>query len=215
MSMLKSKNSMYCNIEMNWVNPTPKHVLSQEAKQGSQAWIHEVKAIQLAQGVTYKEALYLASARRKDNIPFYRTMNERYLDRLDQTRKTKKPYRYSGNKNKRPVTMNVAEKITARYYRDRADQYRDPLAAMKKNITSCHKNPKRTLIACQADGIGRPIVTQECANSWKYRPGKYSKSPTGPGYYDIHGLTDLCGPQNQEKLKQSKLYNRKFIRKKV
>lgn len=200
-----------------WKNPTPKHTISQDARQGSKAWIYEVKAIQMEQGLTYKEALQAASQRRKDTRPYYRTVEERYMDKLKETRdqsKDYKDYHFNGKKNKRPVTMSAAEQILLQHYRDRSSQYQNPLTALKKNISSCHKDPKRTLNACQATPKGVPIVTSECANSWKFRPGKYAKNATGPTYYDIHGLNDLCGPENKEARQKSKLYNMKYMRKK-
>lgn len=207
-----------------WKNPVPKHTFSPEARDGANAWIHEVKALQLRTSMTFKEALSEASARRKDRIPMYMTVNERYIANLDAKRdqtkikhgsKENTLYRYSGRKNKRPLTMPAAERILLKYYRDRSNRYKNPLSAMRKNIASCHKDPKRTLYACQSDEKKMPIMTQQCANSWKFRPGKYSKSPTGPGYYDIHGLNDLCGTENAKTRKESKLYNMSYMRKKV
>lgn len=106
----------------------------------------------------------------------YMTVNGRYMDKLymkrDQTKKKlgldeSKSYRYSGRKNKRPLTMSAAEGILLKYYRDRSNQYKNPLSAMRKNIASCHKDPKQTLYACQSNEKKMPIITQQYANSWK------------------------------------------------
>lgn len=193
-------------------NPSPKHTLTEDARLGAQEWVNEVKAVKRQQGVTFKEALTVASERRQRNIPGYKTVEERYLNKLKESRKSP-DYRFSGAKNKRPVTFSAAEAILKKYYTDRADQFKKgPLSAMRKKIASCpKKHPERVLIACKADLNGRPIVTSECANSWKYRPGRFAKAHTGPGIYDIHGLDDLCGEQNQEARKESKLYNKKRL----
>uniref|UniRef100_A0A6C0BJU2 Uncharacterized protein n=1 Tax=viral metagenome TaxID=1070528 RepID=A0A6C0BJU2_9ZZZZ len=176
-------------------------------------WRSEVKAVKDETGVSYKEALTIASARRKA-APGYQSVKEKYVAKLDARRKDPtKAYKPSGKKNKRPVTFEAAENILLRYYRDRAAQYkRGPLAALRKNIASCpKKHPEKVLTACKSGPKGVPIVTPECAKSWKFRPGKSAKFATGPVAYKIRGLNDLCGEENKPARKGSKLYNMKFM----
>src|SRR6185312_8356634 len=75
----------------------------------------------------------------------------------------------------------------------------------------------RTLTACPSGVRSKKDALSkapECVGSWKYRPGKNAKGPTGPGYYDINGLDNLCGPENAQARKESQLYNMNFMHKK-
>jgi hypothetical protein len=165
-------------------------------------WRAEVRDVQDELGVSYKEAMSIASERRKGADTSYKTMNERYVEHLDDVRQADRHYQPYGRKNKRPLSLEAAQRLLLQYYRQRANQYKNgPLPAMRKNIASCHKDPARTLTP------GDP-------KSWKYRPGKYAKGPTGPGYYDMDGLDNLCGPNNKQARKESELYNMKFMHKK-
>ena len=192
--------------------------LNQQALSKAAAWRQEVKQIQQSEGVTYREAISIASERRKQDNPNYRTMKQRYVDHLDDIRQEEREYQPYGSKNKRPLSLQAAQRILLQYYRNRAEQYqRGPLSAMRKNISSCHKEPNRTLKTCPPNIKSRQqaqITAPECSDSWKYRPGKYAKGATGPGYYDMDGLNNLCGPKNAQARKDSDLYNMKFMHKK-
>lgn len=182
--------------------------LTEAAKSGARRWVAEVKAVQAERGLSYKEALKVASERRKMENPAYMTTKDKYLEKLNQARKSGAAYRPSGKKNKRPVTFDAAQRILLQYYRDRSGQFvKSPLTAMRKNIGSCHKDPRKTLVACESGRSGLPVVTPECANSWKFRPGKNAVSASGPGQYDIKGLSNLCGKANKAARASSKLYN--------
>ena len=188
---------------------------NQQALSKADAWRQEVKQIQQSEGISYKEAISLASARRKQNNPNYRTTKQKYVENLDNIRQQDRDYQPYGRKNKRPLSLQAAQRILLQYYRNRSDQYqRGPLAAMRKNISSCHKEPNKTLKACPENvrsGQQAKTNSPECQKNWKYRPGKYAKGATGPGYYDMDGLNNLCGPQNAQARKQSPLYNMKFM----
>ena len=189
--------------------------LPQEARDKATDWRLEVKKVRNEQGTSYKKALTIASEKRKEKDSDYRTTHEKYVDSLDFIRKDQNAsYSPYGSKNKRPLSLAAAQKILLEYYRKRANNYKNPLSAMKKNIASCHKDPKKTLHPCPKGITTRKQALKEapqCADSWKYRPGKLTKGPTGPGYYDMDGLDNLCGPENAEARKNSKLYNMKTI----
>lgn len=183
-----------------WKNPQPKKLPLK-----ARAWIDEVKTIYETETkpgggrYTYREALIVASARRKGITP----------DLTPHPKKVKTGG--YGKKNKRPLTFEAAQRILLQYYQDRAKQFsKSPLTGLKQDISRCHTNPKKILTPCEVDSVtGKMIVTKECQDSWKYRPGKYGHSPTGPGVYDMKGLDDLCG---QDKT-GSVLYNKKSMRK--
>jgi len=183
-------------------------------------WREEVKKVQTQYGIkSYKEAMKKASDLRKEKDDQYKTMRQRYVEHLDSIRQDKTAaYSPYGSKNKRPLSLEAAQRILLQYYRQRADQYeKGPLTAMRKKISSCHKNPKRTLTPCPPGVKSKQQALQispECVGSWKYRPGKNAKGPTGPGYYDMDGLDNLCGPENAQARKESQLYNMHFMHKK-
>jgi hypothetical protein len=187
--------------------------LPPEALDKAKIWRDEVKAVQNELGITYKQALQEASKRRKENDDQYKTMEQRYVEHLDSIRQSDKKYHPYGSKNKRPLSFEAAQRLLLQYYKERADQYKKgPLTAMKKKISSCHADPKRTLIACPPGIKSKKDALEkapECVGSWKYRPGKHAKGATGPGYYDIEGLDNLCGPEKAQMRKESKLYNMK------
>jgi hypothetical protein len=189
---------------------------------GAAAWHAEVKALVDASidpitkkpTLSYKIAMQQASAARKAANPGYKTTKEKYVP----------PAKTYGHKNKRPVTFSAAERILNQYAIDKQMSLR----ALRKNIGSCpKKHPERILLPCPdkvlktvTDSKGRKhrIIVPDveklpaCAESYKFRPGKNAKGPTGPGIYKIKGLNDLCGPANAAARKKSKLYNKKFIK---
>jgi hypothetical protein len=181
----------------------------EKAIRAAAAWRAEVKAVRASDpSMTYKDAMVQASANRKSDDPGYQTTKQK----IDEKRKVEG----YGKKNKRPLSLSAAEGILRQYYRDRSSTYKaGPLRAMRKDISSCHKNPKKTLTACAVGTDGKLIVTEDCKNSWKYRPGNTMKSPTGPGIYDIDGLDNLCGEKGKAAKKASALYNAKFMRHKA
>lgn len=181
------------------------------------AWRDEVRAVQQAQGVSYKEAMTIASEARKAQDSGYQTTKQRYVAGLDAVRKdgTYSPY---GSKNKRPLSLSAAQRILEQYYRDNRENFsKGPLTAMRKDIGSCKKSTK-VLVPCPPGIKTRAQATaagHACANNWKYRPGKSAKSATGPAQYDMDGLDNLCGKENAQARKDSKLYSGiKFMHKK-
>ena len=188
------------------------------ALQKANAWRDEVNAVRAELGISYKDALKVASERRKQNNNNYKTTDQKYVERLDTIRKSNQPYSPYGSKNKRPLSLEAAQRILLQYYRQRADQYaKGPLTAMRKKISSCHKDPKKTLQPCPTNIKSKDQaekLSPQCADSWKYRPGKNAKGHTGPGYYDMNGLDNLCGNKNAQAKKESQLYNMKFMHKK-
>ncbi len=190
--------------------------LPDSALAGAQVWRAEVKAVQAKTGVSYKEAMSLASAERQKKAG-YATSKARYASKLSASRKVGTTYRPSGSKNKRPLSLAASQRILLNYYRDNKESFgkNGPLAALRKDIGSCR--PKgRTLTPCPANIKTKAQAKgHACADSWKYRPGTNSKSATGPGQYDMAGLDNLCGQDNLAARKASKLYNMKFMHKKV
>jgi hypothetical protein len=182
------------------------------------AWRAEVLAVQQAQGVSYKEAMTIASEARKAKDGAYKTTKQRYVAGLDAVRKDG-DYSPYGSKNKRPLSLSAAQRILEQYYRDNRENFsKGPLTAMRKDIGSCKKNPKKLLVPCPPDIKTRAQAVaagHACANSWKYRPGKSAKGATGPAQYDMTGLDNLCGKDNAQARKDSKLYSGvKFMHKK-
>jgi len=189
-----------------------KGVFPSQASDKASAWRAEVKAVQEELGISYKEAMTIASKRRKRDQPSYTTMDERYRKKLQTQRKDPaKPYSPYGSKNKRPLSLAAAQTILLKYYADRKHLYKDPLTAMKTDITHCSK---KLLTPCPPH---IKTLTQakaeypQCADSWKYRPGKNAKSRTGPAYYDMDGLDNLCGEHNASTLAKSRLHKRKHM----
>jgi hypothetical protein len=183
------------------------------AKTKAQIWIEEVKNVQKELDITYREALSIASHRRKSENDRYITMDDRYVYGLNQKRKNKlessyKPY---GSKNKHPVTFESAQKILLEYYRGKEGA---TITGLKKKISSCKKSSK-TLFPCPDTITSRAQAIREnhlCADSWKYRPGKNAKN-TGPGIYDMDGVDNLCGDKHKQAREESRLYNLKSLKK--
>lgn len=162
---------------------TPR-VISPKAAAGAAKWREEVKAIRdESPTMPYKEALVEASLRRKESDPGYMTTKEKVA--------AAHPNRVAyGKKNKRPLTMEAAQRILVQYYRDRAGSFKsgNGTRAMRTDIS--RKSTKKALEACDVDKTTNTmIVTDACKNSWKYRPG-LAAGRTGPGIYDIKGLDD-------------------------
>jgi hypothetical protein len=183
----------------------------EEALDKASKWRAEVKSVQVERGISYREAMKIASQLRHDADPQYKTLKQRYVENLDDQRKSDRDYHPYGSKSKNPVSLAAAQQILLDYYRQRADQFpAGPLAAMKNDIMDCQSNPKRTLTPCPAGIRTREEALAKfpkCADSWKYRPGQNAKGITGPGYYDMDGVDNLCGPQKAEARKQSPLFN--------
>lgn len=185
------------------------------------AWRAEVKALREANpGMSYKEALHEASLRRQEGSE-YKTVKTRYVQALDKAREERKSdreYKPSGKKNKRPLTMEAAQRILLKYYRDRADQFEQPLSALKKKIASCTRS-EAVLKACPTGTRSRASAKQaDCDKAWKYRTSKLadaSKRKSGPARYSIDGLDNLCGDEKKDARKASKLYNLKSLAKRV
>ena len=118
------------------------------ASDKAKIWRQEVNAVKDELGVSYKQALIIASSRRKEKNGEYKTTKEQYVKKLDDKRKNGKIYSPYGKKNKRPLSLDAAQTILLQYYRQRAEKYKNgPLSAIKKDISSCHKDPKKTLKA--------------------------------------------------------------------
>jgi hypothetical protein len=193
-----SKNQMGGDYKM-----LPPSALSKAAD-----WRKEVLDVQNELGISYKEALSIASQRRREENDAYQTTHQRYVKKLDDLRERDRAYRPYGRKNKRPLSLQAAQRILLQYYRQRGTPQ-----GLRKDIASCHGNPKRTLNTCPPGIHSRKAArdaNNSCEKSWKYRPGKYAVSPTGPGYYDIDGLDNLCGKEKAQMREKSKLYNTKF-----
>ncbi len=193
--------------------------LPEEALYKAATWRNEVNAYREQNNdVSYKDALKAVSNQRKTNNGSYKTMNQRYVENLDSIRKSDREYQPYGRKNKRPLSLEAAQRLLLQYYRQRADQSLvPPLNRLKKNISTCHKDEKRTLKPCPQGVISKKSAQSsapECVKSWKFRPGKFAKGDTGPAYYDMEGVNNLCGSDKEEALKKSKLYNMKFMHKK-
>ena len=70
-------------------------------------------------------------------------------------------------------------------------------------------------------------VTEECKDSWKYRPGENATGRTGPGIYSMRGVDGFClnDPKNKKNktaeqklldaqaVAKSRLYNMKHMQK--
>ena len=182
--------------------------LSAEALAKAKAWREEVKAIMDSRKISFKEALIVASELRK-KTPGYKTVHQKYLERLAAKRDPKKTYKPVGHKLKKPLTLTTAQKVLLDYYRQRAlnGSIKKPLTALRRNIGSCRKDPKKILTPCEADAKNRPIVTAECKESYMFRPGQGKKS--GPSLYKMKGLTGLCGKANLVARKATPAYQRK------
>mgnify|MGYP003383980550 CR=1 FL=1 len=111
------------------------------AKSGNEKrkqWHAEVKAIVASRGITYKEALKVASAQRKEKIPGYKTVRERvigsYVPRVASNVKCSgsvcpgrynksagKTYRPNAHKGpKRHLTVESASHVLREHYRKKA-----------------------------------------------------------------------------------------------
>jgi len=222
---LRKKNAAYQGVKYVPTRERYKQTLASK-RIGREHWEREVEdALTELRATnpkaTRKEAMALAS-RVRGGKNFDRAAFRRELEATPGWTEPPAHGPY-GHKNKRPVTMEAAKQILLKYYRDRATNFKKgPLSAMKRDISMC-KDKAHTLTPCThytktVGSDGKEHVEwfpEDCRDSWKYRPGKFTDGRTGPGVYDIDGLDNLCKKQGREGMKKtSKLYNMKGMHKK-
>jgi hypothetical protein len=172
------------------------------------AWLKEVRDIYQQGGLTWREALTLASNNRKEKTSAYQSVKDRtiagYTGRNAQTVKCQasRPggkavcpgrydkvastdYRPHGHANKRVLTQEAAKKLLKDYYRSRKDLVKAH-TAMKRDIsTKRNKALKPCPVKQITDSLGRTrsiaVKTAQCADNWLYKPGKYDMSGVDHG----------------------------------
>lgn len=189
---------------------------SEEAKIKSRAWLEEVKAVKAEHpenDFTYKDAMIEASRRRREANPDYVTSKSKYEAGLkNKSKSADYTYKPREHKNRHPLTMDAAERVLLQYYRDRANNYKNPMSAMRRKMSGCRaEGNKKLLYACESNELGDPIVTEKCKNSYRYRATDAKHS--GPGAYSIDGLDNLCAKTDKSwaRHNKSKLYNKSRI----
>ena len=95
-------------------------------------------------------------------------------------RKTKRSFKGSGRKKitpryKRPVSTKAARDILRDYYKKKN----------KDNVKKATKEMRRDMGSKSSKGH---VLQSKSSRSYLYRYRPYSKSPSGPGVYDMHGV---------------------------
>jgi len=106
------------------------------------------------------------------------------------------------SKYKRPVSIKSARKILRSYYRK----------INKNNMKNATKSLRRDMATKSLKGR---VLKSKSSRSYLYRHRPYSQYPSGPGYYDMHGLDNKHKNYKSKKsYKKLRKYSKKIKSKK-